>query len=87
MITIPKVKIYAHYDGDLDMWLRTGKKAEKEIMASEDWHLIDGLIEDCTVIQNRVGSERREADTFQRLIENCENEETIKALMKLAKKG
>jgi hypothetical protein len=80
MITKNKLQIYANYNGDLDMWLRTGKKSEKEMMTSADWHLIDTLIQDCVVLERGLGSDSRNAEAIARLNESCEGMSTVEYL-------
>lgn len=84
MISLAKLRIHERYNGDLDMWLRTGKRSEKELMDSNDWHLIDTLIQDCLVIQRGLGSPSRNEEAEKRLRESCESEEIIRELEKLA---
>ncbi len=67
------------------MWLRTGKEHENEIMNSADWHLIDSLISESTLINNKVGSAEREAQALTRLEENCESQEVIDRIHQLAR--
>jgi molybdate-binding protein len=86
MINKDKLKVFAFYKGDLDMWLRTGKDREKKFMKSEDWHLIDLLLQDATVINRQLGSPSRTAEAAKRLSENTESEEVISEIMRLAEK-
>lgn len=87
MISITKLEIYSRYNGDVDMWLRTGRPKEHELMNSDDWHLIDLLIQDCIVLQRGLGSPQRNNEANKRLLDNCESEETVNRIRKLAKES
>lgn len=80
MITLEKLKIYSRYRGDVDIWIRTGKSKEKKIMVSNDWYLIDSLIQDIGFVKKGLSSEQFSFNLKKRLLENCESEEAIKEL-------
>lgn len=80
MITLEKLKIYNRYNGDLDMWTRTGKSNEKKLMGSSDWYLIDSLIQDIGIAKKGLVAEQFTFNLKKRLTENCDNEETIRQL-------
>ena len=83
MITLEQLKIYNRYDGDMDMWTRTGKSSEKKLMTSDDWYLIDNLIQDIAIAKNGPASEKVISNLKNRLSENCDNADTIKQLESL----
>lgn len=56
MITEDKVKIYKRYNGDIDSWARSGSKKEKSIIIDEDWYVIDGLIQDLSLVKKGLAS-------------------------------
>lgn len=86
MITQEKIKIYSSFQGDVDGWARMGSKKEKVIMSDEDWSLINGLVQDIQLVKKGVTS-KEFSDTLQRrLVENCDNPETINQLRKVADK-
>ena len=74
MITLRKLKIFASFKGDVDMFGRAGRTKEKEIMDDGDWHLIDLLIQDATVIDRQLDSEQRTMQATQRINDNCEDD-------------
>lgn len=80
MITQDKIKIYKRYNGDIDGWSRNGSKKEKFVMTDDDWYIIDGLIQDFTLVKNGLTSLTFNNDLNNKLKENCDNEETIQAL-------
>lgn len=86
MITEDKLKVYASYKGELDMWLRTGKEREKSFMDSSDWHLIDLLLQDATVLNRNLGSPKRAEEARNRLRENTENEDLVVEIRRLAER-
>lgn len=87
MITLVKLRIYASYDGDGDMFARAGRKKERLLLRDSDWYLIDILLQDATVIDRHLGSEQRTAQAWQRLQDNCENADVINETRRLAAKG
>lgn len=86
MLTQEKIKIYNSFQGDIDGWARMGSRKEKAIMNDGDWFLIDGLLQDIQLVKKGLAS-KEFSDTLQRrLIENCDNPETINQLRKVANK-
>lgn len=86
MITLSKLKIYERYGGDVDMFGRAGRGAERLLVSEDEWHLIGTLVQDATVINRKLGSEDRTAEAVERLRENCENEEVVAQIRRLAEK-
>lgn len=87
MITLEKLKIFARYDGDVDMFGRAGRTGERELFPDSERHLVDRLIEDATVLDRNLGSEQRNAEALKRLQDNCEDEKVIDEIRRLARKG
>ena len=56
MITLPKLKIFESFKGDIDMFGRSGQKYQRQI-TDDEWYLIDRLIQDAIVINRQLGSE------------------------------
>lgn len=84
MITLKKLQIFTSYKGDGDMFARSGRVSAHESMNEDDWILIETLIQDATVINRHLGSEERTQQATTRLQENCENEEVIREIRRLA---
>ncbi|POZ50303.1 hypothetical protein [Methylovulum psychrotolerans] len=82
MITSEKIKIYAHYYGDSDMWARRAKSSEKAIL-SNDWYLIGSLIQEIELVNKGLASEKFTLNLKKHLIESCDNQETIRQLESL----
>ncbi len=80
MITQDKIKIYKRYSGDIDSWMRSGSKKEKLVMNDDDWYIIDGLIQDFSLVEKGLASLTFNNDLNNRLKENCDSEKTIQAL-------
>ncbi|HEX8576638.1 MAG TPA: hypothetical protein VF677_10140 [Flavobacterium sp.] len=83
MITQDKIKIYKRYNGDIDSWARSGSKKEKLVMNDNDWYLIDGLIHDYSLVKKGLTSSSFSNNLNDKLKENCDSEETIKALKQI----
>lgn len=86
MITQEKIKIYNSFQGDVDGWARMGSKKEKAIMSDGDWSLIDGLVQDIQLVEKGLASKEFSNTLHRRLVENCDNPETINQLRKVADK-
>jgi hypothetical protein len=84
MITLSHLQIYLSYKGDGDMFARSRRTKERELISDDEWSLIDTLIQDATVINRHLGSEQRTGEATRRLEENCENEEVIRRIRELA---
>lgn len=87
MITQEKLKIFSRYNGDVDMWAKTGGVKVKDVMQSSDWYLIDELIQDLRLIKKGLVSDKFAKKLNERLEENCDNEQTKGQLEKLAEMG
>jgi hypothetical protein len=59
-----------------------GKHAEH--ITDDETYLIDRLIQDATVINRRLGSEERTKEAIKNLQDNCEDQEVIDEIMRLA---
>ena len=65
-ITIDKLKVYQKYNGDSDAFARVGSETEKRIFGSDDWGIIDGLIQDLELINRGLTSEKFTKCTLER---------------------
>jgi len=83
MITQDKIKIYKKYSGDIDVWARSGSKKEKLVMNDNDWYIIDGLIQDFSLVEKGLASLTFNNDLNNRLWENCDSEKTIQELKEI----
>lgn len=83
MLTVKKIEIYSRYQGEIDAWVRNNSKKELAIMSDEDWYLIDGFIQDLTLVKNGVVSKEFSDSLNTKLHENCDNEETINKIKNL----
>jgi hypothetical protein len=84
MITKQKLKIYKSWKGDIDMFIRAGRVKEKLLFNETEWHLIDILLQDATVINRNLGSPERTAQAWKRLEENCEDDTVVAEIRRLA---
>lgn len=84
MITIDKIKIYKRFNGDVDGWARIGTKEEKSIINDNDWFLIEGFIQDISIIKKCIASDTFIKSINEKLKANCDTYETIQAIKDLA---
>lgn len=83
MLTVKKIEIYSRYQGEIDAWVRNNSKKELAIMSDEDWYLIDGFIQDLTLVKNGLVALEFSHSLNTKLHENCEDEETINKIKSL----
>jgi hypothetical protein len=84
MLTLKHIKIYEFYGGDGDGFVRCATEDEKEYMTSSDWSAIEHIIQDLHLIRYGLVSKSYKDDFCKKLKENCEGEETINEVLKLA---
>jgi hypothetical protein len=84
MLTLPKLKIYTRFDGDIDGWARAGTQKEKTIMTDDDWFAIDGFIDDICLAKKGFASEEFSQTLKERLIRDCSDEDVIVELYRMA---
>jgi hypothetical protein len=84
MITIEKVKIFKHFNGDIDGWARVGTPEQQADMTDKDWSVIDGFLQDIRLVKKGLASDVYMKSIDEKLQEICDNKETIKALKELA---
>ncbi|MEP6849316.1 MAG: hypothetical protein ABI999_10700 [Acidobacteriota bacterium] len=86
MITVEKVKVFASWDGDIDMFTRAGRKWEKDLVSDDDWALIERILQDQIVIKRNLVSPERVVKAVERFKQVCENDEVVEMIGKLAEK-
>ncbi len=84
MLTRQHLEIYKNYGGDGDMFVRLGSEEEKRILEYEDWRLIEDFLQDIDLVNKLLTSPEFANHLRERLANNCDGEETINALKKLA---
>ena len=80
MITVENLNLYLKYGGDIDSWARSASNRERAHMDDEAWHLIEGLLHDCFLVERGLASVSFADELESRLKECCDNQETISAL-------
>lgn len=83
MLTIKKLKVYEYYKGDVDSFARAGKRGKKMI-EDKEFYLIANLIQDIKMVDKGLASKSYADAVFDRVSINCDDDETINYLNKLA---
>ena len=83
MITRSKIKIYWNYQGDIDTFVRVGKIKEKKVIHTQDWYLIESLLQDLIFVKNGNAAEEFESTLNKKLKKCCEDLEVINKLKHL----
>ncbi|MBC7412502.1 MAG: hypothetical protein H7331_08625 [Bacteroidia bacterium] len=79
MITIEKVKIYNIYKGDVDGFGRASNRHRK-IINHNEFSLLEGLIQDIKLIEKGLASENYISHVNKKLLESCNDMDTINYL-------
>jgi len=84
MITILKLSEYEMYHGYYDgFYVQKVKKGIQET-SDEEWFLISNFIQDIRLVKKGLASKEFSENLDKRIKENCDNEDTINLLKKLA---
>lgn len=87
MISPEKIKIYLHYEGDNDMFIRVGSSKEREIMKDSDFAELQNLIQDIILVKNNLASKEYAENVIKKLAENSIDSETVDFLYNKFYKG
>jgi hypothetical protein len=85
MLTKEKIKVYISYNGDIDMWVRTGKANDKTVMNNSDWAMIEQLLQDIHLVEKGLASPESSKSVNESIQHNCDNNDTINELKQYAK--
>lgn len=83
MLTLEKLKLYEYYKGDIDRFARAGKRHKAKIEDS-DFFLIANLIQDIRMADKWLASKSYADAVLDSVGMNCDDNETIDYLNKLA---
>jgi hypothetical protein len=68
MLTVEKLGIYEHFDGDIDGWSRTCRGGQSTGMTDADWYLIDELLQGLATVSTGAASPSYAQQVEQRLL-------------------
>ena len=74
MISLAKLKLYEHYNGDIDGIQRTKDKLGLEMEKSGEWMLVDNTLQRWTLERNGLASEQFRNETASILASQFEKE-------------
>ncbi len=83
MITLEKVKIYASFNGDGDLYFQS-KHSQPLIFGGNEWGLIDDLIQDYIIAKNGHASTSFIEALNEKALVICDSPETIDFLKSIA---
>ena len=83
MITIEKLNIYKKYSGQIDFFERLSSSNEKLIIKDDDWHLIDGFIQDFEMIDKGLTSKEYEINIKKKLLDSIDDSENFNLIKNL----
>jgi len=84
MITKELLEIYNRFNGDIDGWARMSHFEKDNLMTDNIWNLIKLFIQNFIKIEKGIVGEKFIRKNDLKLIENCDSNETIAELKKLA---
>ena len=82
MITKAKLEIFEYYHFDIDAFGH-GSKKHRQMMSEEEFVFLSNIIQDIKLIKNNLASKEFEIDLENKLIANCDNNETIREIRNL----
>lgn len=83
MITISKLKMFDSYKGSIDNFGHAPSR-DRKVISDSDFSIIEGLIQDVKLGQKGMVSDEYSKKVKERLVELCENSETIEYLKLMA---
>lgn len=86
MITSDKIKVYKKYLGNIEDWDRYGKKKDKEVLEYEEWILIDEILDNLYLIEQKLTSNDYAIKITSKLNNVCDNKSTQEKLKLLVGK-
>jgi len=81
MISTEKLVIYKKYGGQIDFFERFGSSEEKSIIKNDDWHLIDGFIQDIEMIDKGLISKEYKLNVEKKLLENINDSKSFNQII------
>jgi hypothetical protein len=76
---------YIKYGGDEDGFTRCGTQEEKAIVDDNDWNVIVRFVQNLIPIKRGLAAAAFIQSMDESLRQHCDNEETIKAILEIAK--
>jgi hypothetical protein len=86
MITSDKIRVYKKYSGNIENWDRYGKKKDKEVLEYEEWILIDEILDNLYLIEQKLTSNDYAIKITSKLNNVCDNKNTEEELKRLVGK-
>ena len=74
-ITIEKLEVYMFFNGDIDDFARRANKDQQEEIFSDEWYMIDELINDYHIIKKELAAKQFEISFHNKMDSNFHNEE------------
>lgn len=84
MITVEKLQEYKKYDGYYDGFYVQKISKHTNITTDEEWQLITVLVQDIELVLKSLASKEFEERVEKKLIDICDNMETVSEFKKLA---
>lgn len=86
MINIEKLKEYEEYRGYSDGFYLQKVKSGSNLTAEDEWYQINGFIQDLKIIQKNLASPEFVKQTHEKLLDSCDDQDTINYINLLAEK-
>jgi hypothetical protein len=83
MLTLDKLRIYRHFDGDMDGWARTASGHDASGITDDDWFLIEELRQGLALVATGQASQAFAASLESQLLDTTVDEATRQALYAL----
>jgi hypothetical protein len=87
MITLEKLIIFKHFNGDSDGFSRIGTIEQMQAIDDDDWLMIESLLQDIYLEDNQFLSKSYVRVAGKNLSKHCDSQETIQELKRMARNG
>jgi hypothetical protein len=85
VITLNKLEIFKHFNGDSDGFSRVGSVEQMQAIDDDDWLIIENLLQDIYLENNQFLSPSYVRVAESHLSKYCDSQETIQELKRMAR--
>jgi hypothetical protein len=84
LLTAPKLAVYQRYGGDIDLWVRNGRKESEIEMNDDDWFLIAELLQGLRIVNIGKASPAFQASIEKQVVDSTLDDQSRRILHQLA---
>jgi hypothetical protein len=84
MITKAHLATFQRFNGDVDGYVRVAKRSDPDPVSDQEWYLIQGLVQELTLVARTAASQSYTARIRQRLAESTDDAQTAAEMLRMA---